>query len=175
MSRKIDIHEFVFEECSDKHLHKILKLQEETLNNLPSNDILRENSIEMLGECLKPPHVTLGAWHNNELIAFSILYYPYNDEENLAINLKDVDISDYNIANNKLCIVKNEFRGNSLQYELGIRIEKIAILKGTKLMCVTVSPRNTYSIRNIIRLGFIYNRNLIKYDGKERQLYYKFI
>ena len=171
---KIQFNNFVVDQCTPKHLDDILCIQNETLTDLPSSDILRENTPEMLEECLNPPHFTIGAWYEGKLAAFSVLYYPHDDKENLSIYLQGLDVSGLSSANNKLCIVRKEFRGNSLQYNLALIIERYAISRGTNLICATVSPHNPYSINNILRLGYVYNKTLVKY-GFERNLYYKFI
>lgn len=171
---KIRFEDFIIRQCTPGHLKEVLCLQNETLPDLPSADILRENTPEMLEECLNPPHHTVGAWYKGELAAFSVLYYPNNEKENLSLSLKGIDVSGLITANNKLCIVRKKFRGNSLQYNLGLVLERHAASNGTNLLCATVSPKNPYSINNILRLGFVYNNTLLKY-GFERNLYYKFI
>jgi hypothetical protein len=171
---KIPFDDFIIRQCNIEQLDEILRIQNETLAELPSVDILRANTVQMLEECLKPPHYTVGAWYDGVLAAFSVLYYPHNDEENLSLCLKSVDIAGLKTANNKLCIVRKEYRGNSLQYHLGLLLERQAVSTGVQLMCATVSPKNQYSINNILRLGFTYNRTLKKY-GYERNLYYKFL
>lgn len=171
---KIPFNEFTIKKCTAEDLDEIVKIQTEALAGLPSADILRENTIEMLKECLAPPHYTVGAWYGDVLAGFSVLYYPQDDKENLAINLQGVDIDGLKNANNKLCIVRQEFRGNALQYELGLIVERHAVETGIKVLCATVSPKNRYSMNNMSRLGYKYNRTLEKY-GFERNLYYKFI
>lgn len=171
---KIQFDNFIIKQCTTSDLNEILVIQNETLVDLSSVDILRENTLQMLEECLCPPHLTLGAWYKGELAAFSVLYYPHDDKENLSIHLKSMDVSGLKTANNKLCIVRKDFRGNSLQYHLGLILECHAVRTGTKLLCATVSPKNSYSINNILRLGYVYNRMLNKYEF-ERNLYYKFI
>jgi len=172
---KIDLSKFTIKKCSLTHLDDILLIQSKAFEDLPSANLLRKNTDQTLAECLSSPHVTMGAWYNDRMAAFSILYYPYTDKENLSLSLEGIDVVGVKSANNKLCIVSREFRGNSLQYELGRRLEAFAVASGTKLMCATVSPDNIYSYRNIIRLGFIYNKTLIKYEEYVRDLFYKFI
>lgn len=172
---KIPINEFDISICTSKHFNDIIQIQDEAFKKLLSTDILRKNTNKMLMDCLKPPHITLGAWYNGELAAFSILYYPRsNDPDNLSLSLENIDTKEVKSANNKLCIVRPKYRGNSLQYELGKLIEHSAGKSGVKLMCVTVHPDNLHSIDNILKLGYIYNRTLTKY-GYKRNLYYKFI
>ena len=165
---------FTFRECEPSALEDILAMQERTLAGLSSPDILRRNTREMLEECLHAPHVTLGAWDGDRLAAFSVLYFPHSDEEDLSLCLEGVDIEGLKTANYKLCIVDSEYRGNSLQYQLALRLEEYAIRAGVRVLCATASPHNPYSIRNIKRAGYSRNRTLEKY-GYERDLYYKFI
>lgn len=174
---EISFEKFTIKKCSVDCLDEILKMQEEAMLTLPSADILRKNTPDMLKSCLNEPHITIGAFYEDALAAISILYIPGNSEENLAQYLVGIDIKKLKTANNKLCIVREKFRGNRLQYHLGVLIEQYALEKGVKLICSTVSPKNIYSINNITKLGYSYNRTLSvkKYGGYDRNLYYKFI
>lgn len=167
---KKDSANFLIKPCVEEDLKRILDIQEQTFKQLGESDILRRNTPEMLQECLKSPNVTLGAWYNDDLAAFSVLYFP-DDEENLAKLLDNVDVTNLKYANYKLCIVKSEYRGNSLQYSLGTELIKAAKELNVQILCCTASPHNPYSIRNIEKLGFKYNKTLQKY-GFERNLYY---
>ena len=173
---KISIDKITIQRCTPSCIDEILKIQSETFAELEEADILRSNSEQMLRECLFSPHITIGAWYDEKLVAFSILYFPSDDvpEENLSLCLENVNINGIKSANNKLCIVRKEFRGNSLQCELGRKLESYALESGVGIICATVSPKNTHSIHNVNRLGYTYNRTLSKY-GFERNLYYKFI
>lgn len=171
---KISFANFIVKQCNTSHMEEILDIQREAFADLPSTNILRENTPQMIEECLKPPHLTVGAWYDGVLVAFTILYYPHDESEDLAHLLNSVDISGLKTANYKLCIVRKNFRGNSLQYRLWSILERYAIDAGVKLFCVTASPENRHSIDNIVSLGFIYNKTLNKY-GFERNLYYKII
>jgi hypothetical protein len=171
---KVKLEKFIITECSPNDFDDIKIIQDETIEELTSVDMLRQNTDEMLMECLHTPNVTLGAWYEETLAAFSVLYYPFDDAENLAQYLEGINSTGLKTANNKLCIVRRKFRGNALQYELGHRLDTYAIKSGVKLMCATVSPHNTYSINNVLRLGYVYNRTLQKYNY-ERNLYYRYI
>ena len=171
---KINFEDFVVRKCDLSHMDEILKIQNETFAELGERDILRENSEEMLRACLMPPNLTLGAWYGDTLAAFAVLYFPFEEAENLSLCLENINIEGLKVANAKLCIVRKPFRGNSLQYELGCKIEAYALEVGVKLLCATVSPDNTPSLNNIRRLGFSCNRQLSKY-GSDRFLFYKYL
>lgn len=166
---------FSIRPCSPGDLEEILRIQDETFETLPDPDFLRKNTPEMLLECLGPPHYTLGAWHGGGLAAFAILYDPRsNGGEDLSLYLSGAGSKGVRPANFKLCIVRPAYRGNSLQFRLGALLERYAAEAGVGLMCATVHPRNIYSVRNLLRLGYVYDRALEKY-GLERNLYYRFI
>lgn len=171
---KYDINAFEMKKCIPSDLDSILEIQDETFASLEDKDLLRKNTDEMLLECLKHPHVTLGAWHGGRLAAFSVLYFPGNSPENLAASLTSVDGKNLFSANYKLCIVRPDYRGNSLQYILAKKLEDYAVQRGAKIICSTVSPKNPYSMRNVEKLGYIYDHTLTKY-GLERNLYYKYL
>ena len=171
---KHPIHEFEFKLCTLADLDRILEMQEDALAHLASPNLLRKNTVEMLAECLQPPHVTIGAWYDGRLVAFSVLYVPTVEDERLDTALEGVSIDGLTAANYKLCIVDRAFRGNGLQYALGMRLIETAREMGVQILCVTASPDNSHSIANVERMGFTYNRTLGKY-GFDRNLYYKLL
>lgn len=165
--------EFTVRPCGPNKLDALLDIQEEAFAALPDPALLRRNTPEMLAACLRPPHITLGAWYKKTLAAFSILYFP-EEAEDLSLSLIDVERTDMRAANYKLCIVRPAFRGHGLQRRLGLALEPYAQKSGTGLLCATVSPQNAHSMANIRRMGYTYNRTLVKYKLK-RALYYKFL
>lgn len=171
---KIGIDNFTIRRCTDAQLDDILRLQDEALQILPSQELLRRNTPEMLADCLRAPHITLGAWHEGILAAIAILYVPTTEEEDLSRLLTGVDLTSAKCANYKLCIVGEAYRGNALQYQMGARLIDCARDMGFSLLCATVSPHNLHSIRNIEKLGFHCGGPVEKY-GFDRHLYYRFI
>lgn len=163
--------EFDIRPCGPNQLDTLLDIQKEAFAALSDPSLLRRNTPEMLADCLLPPHVTLGAWHENKLAAFSILYFP-EEREDLSLSLTGVATAGLRAANYKLCIVRPAFRGNGLQCRLGLALEQCAREAGVGLLCATVSPDNRQSRENLQRLGYRYNRTLAKYE-MERELYYK--
>lgn len=169
---KINIDDFIIKQCTEKDLEEVLNIQDEAFRYLGASELLRKNTPEMLLESLRPPHITLGAWYGEKLVAFSVLYFPADEKEDLAIYLEGVELAGMKAANYKLCIVRKDFRGNSLQYELGSRLMQYAAQSGINVLCATASPHNAHSIHNIELMGFKYNKTLEKY-GYMRNLYYK--
>ena len=172
---KIQFENFTVRECLPESIEEILQIQEETFQTLSCPDFLRKNIPEMLLECLNRPNHTIGAWYNGGLAAFAIFYDPgANNTENLSLCLNGVNITGIKPANYKLCMVREAYRGNSLQFYLGMLIEQYAVNAGVGLICATVHPKNIYSVNNLLKLGYTYNCTLKKY-GAKRDLYFKFI
>lgn len=169
---KINFDSFSFQLCKQSDIDEIMEIQAEAFAIMDNKDWLRKNTKEMLLTCLNPPHITLGAWYSNILAGFAILYFPDDGVENLAKYVTKFDASSYRSANYKLCIVREQFRGNSLQYEFGRRLEKYALEKGMEILCATVSPDNIYSRQNILRLGYEFDSLTEKY-GLSREIYCK--
>lgn len=161
--------EFELKPCGPADLPELLYIQDTAFAALDDPSLLRRNTPEMLDACLTPPHVTLGAWYEGTLAAFSILYVPEADED-LSRSLIGLDLAGRRTANYKLCIVRPEFRGCGLQYHLGMALIAQAQAEGIEVLCATVSPKNRHSMDNIQRMGYTYNRTLMKY-GWERDLY----
>lgn len=126
----------------------------------------------MFEECVNSPNYTIGAFYNNNLIAITILYVPVTDEEDLSKYAVGIDINNKKIANYKLAIVDPEYRGNNLQYLMGMKVLEEAKKNGFNLLFSTISPKNEYSRNNVKKMGFSKNADIKKY-GFERELWAK--
>lgn len=186
--------DIVFRPCGEKDLPLLLSIQEETFAGLDDKSLLRCNTPAMLASCLAAPHYTLGAWvsglpiaevppdgcgtatvsEGETLVAFSVLYFPQEAGEDLSLSLHAADTEGTHavVANNKVCMVRKDFRGNGLQLRLGWQIECEAMQRGVQLLCATASPLNIASCRNLERQGYRLDCHLLKY-GFPRNLYYK--
>lgn len=169
-----------------EHLQAILSLEEEVLARLERADLLRRNTPEMWATCLLPPHLTVGLFSDEgELAAVAVLFVPQRGSgedlsaslgEQTAVQCRQLSAHSPEVeirsANYKICMVHPRWRGNGYQLMLGRRLEEEAVRRGVGLLCATVSPYNTASIRNLQHLGYRYDRTLPKY-GYDRQLWYK--
>lgn len=162
--------DFAIAPCLPEHLESLLQVESEALAALERPDLLRRNPAEVFDACLRPPHVTLGAWQHDTLVAFAILYCPSaGDPEDLSRSVVGDD-RQLKSANFKICIVRPAYRGHHLQVRLGEQLAAIARERGYQQLCATASPCNAASISSLGRLGYRYHRTLQKY-GYERNLY----
>ena len=172
--RGSDIKELEIRRCSEEDIDNVLTLEAEVLAHLESPDLLRRNTPTMWETCLCPPHVCLGAWAGNVLVALAVLYVPQEgDTEALAPLLQSVDTKGHKAAHFKICLVHPDWRGHHLQVSLGKQLHAEARRRGFDLLCATASPHNTASIRSLQQLGYRADHTAQKY-GFERIIFFHF-
>lgn len=170
---KLNESDIIFKKCTSDDFEDICRLQEIAFEYLEDKDLLRRNTTEMFKRCLEEPHYTLGAFFEEELIAFAILFDAGQSIENIGLDL-ELNEEELNEAiNMKLIIVLPKYRGNGLQKKLMSRLEEIAKKKEKRFICGTVSPKNKYSCKNFESLNYILKTTKVKYDGLERNIYCK--
>lgn len=157
--------------CNSEDLKSILQLQNYVFEKLENPSVLRRNTEHIFSQCLVEPSISIGVYNKNELIGLIIMVVPSGDETDLRANLKLHTVQC--AADFKLVMIKEEYRGHGLQYALMWVIEKLAFIRGYKYLCVSVSPKNMYSKRNIIRSGYEFDHSEILYGGLEREVYVK--
>lgn len=171
---KIDTTKITYKPLGIDSIPALLEMQEETFEYAKdvNPDFLRRNTYDTLAVCFEEPSLVLGAYYENQLIAFGILYVAGKTDENLA---KDIDfVSDVTTnANVKLTIVRPNYRGNGLQASIITKLEEHAVACGFKYLSSTVSPFNPWSQANLKKCGFTVHKILKKYGGLERILFVK--
>lgn len=170
---KIPDTDFIFRKCTIQDIDDICKIQELAFQALTDSNLLRRNSKEVLQTCLEEPHYTLGVFHKEKLIAFAILYDGGNTDENIGRDIEIPEEKLSSVVNFKLVIVLPEYRGNKLQQKLIYKLEEIAKENGKKIMCATISPLNSFSLKNFEDAGFKFHSQKIKYNNLKRCIYYK--
>lgn len=164
----------VYKQLTKDDIPAMLAMQEEVINGLANKELLRRNTYETLEVCFNDKSLILGAFIREKFVGFGIMYAAGNDEENLAY-LLDGDVDVLQFVNAKLIMVKEPFRGLGIQRELLVAMVKHAEKNGFSGICATVSPFNTYSMRNLELTGFSEIKRVKKYGGMERILYCKML
>ena len=152
-------------------LDAILELQEKTILGLKDSTVLRKNTPEILTQSLSRDNIALGAFIENDLVAVGFAVNPLPPETDLRINLQTHSVD--KALDLKLIIVKDEYRGNGLQKALTWVLEKIAHVHGYTHFCASVSPNNSYSLNNVLSMGYEYDHQEELYDGLLRNIYVK--
>lgn len=166
---------FCIRSCTEAQLSEILAMQEEAIAALPAPHLLNRNTPELFRTCLMAPNVTVGAFFGETLAGFAALFHPIEYEDDLSHTLETVDVTGKKVANYKVTIVREAFRGNRLQQRLETALEACAKAQGVEILCVTVSPDNAHSKHNIENCGYTYDHTQIKYGNLLRDIYYKFL
>ena len=170
---KINLNNVYYKPLQKDSISTLLEMQEEAFDHANGNsDFLRRNTYETLEVCFYHPSLVLGAFYEEKMIAFGILYVAGNTKENLALDLDECEDVTKN-ANVKLTIVRPDFRGNGLQAELITKLEEHAKKEGFTWLTSTVSPANPWSMHNLLKCGFTQSKVLEKYGGLKRMLFSK--
>lgn len=166
------------------YMGKILFLQEDNINEILSlHDILRKtledkdlfyfDNYDFYRYQLEREGKILGCYIDNHLIAYGVMIFPCYDDENLGYDLNfSRDELPY-VAHLDSFLVHPYYRGNKLQYKFSTLLENIAVEKGCKHLCSTVSPSNIYSLNNLLDAGLEIKLEKLKYGGKLRYILHK--
>ena len=164
---------FCIRTCDRTHLNEILTMQEEAIAALPQPHLLNRNTPQLFETVLTAPNVTVGAFCGDTLAGFASLFHPQTHEDDLSHTLETICVDGKKVANYKVTIVRAAYRGHGLQQRLEQELERYAKEQGVQVLCVTVSPDNLPSKRNIEKCGYVYDHTQIKYGNLLRDIYYK--
>ena len=157
------------------HLPSILFVQEQILLQLQDRGSLQPLSKEEFQYILGGNGLMLGAFVEDELIAFRALLVPPIDEEHLGrdIGLKDEELQ--KVIYQEISNVLPAYRGNQLQKIFAILIMQ-ELSKQThsyRYVCCTVSPFNIPSLKDKFSQGMEILSVKEKYNGLLRYIFVK--
>jgi ribosomal protein S18 acetylase RimI-like enzyme len=158
---------------NETHLKDIINLQEIIVYFLADKEIFRTQSIDYFKEHLQMPNAAIGAFTDDGLIAYSVLYFPGERADNFGadINLSRDEMD--KVVHLATVAVHPSYRGNSLQSKMqGMHIE-IAQRMGYEHVCCMVSPKNHASFRNIFSQGLMIKALKIKFDWRLRYIMHR--
>ncbi|WP_210469262.1 GNAT family N-acetyltransferase [Sporosarcina sp. 6E9] len=133
---------------TEESLHEILLLQHKVIDALTTDSFLQPLSAEEFSIILNGKGLMIGAYFNNELIAFRAMLAPELDEEHLG---KDAGLpeSDWpHVLYSEITNVDPTFRGNNLQVILGKIILGEVDKTRYRYICTTVAPFNIASLKD---------------------------
>lgn len=162
-------------QLEEENIKEILELHPIIMNNLDNEDLFYFDNYEFYKYHLENEGVILGCYINEVLIGYGVMIIPKYDDENLGYDLKLPQDELLYVAHLDSVAIHPDFRGNKLQVKIFSMLEEIAKQRGYKHLCSTVSPQNIYSIKNLEILGLEKRLEKLKYRGKNRYIYYKFL
>lgn len=167
---KVNVNELSYKVLQISDIPLLLEVQEEAFEYAKGDtDFLRRNTVETFSLCFGEKSLVLGVFLGEQIIAFGILHAAGDTKENLALDIEEVTDVLQN-ANVKLIIVRPQYRGNGLQFELIKRLSAHAKECGFTWLSATVAPSNPWSKINFEKCGFKQVKVLQKYGGKQRLL-----
>nr|WP_307990297.1 GNAT family N-acetyltransferase [uncultured Niameybacter sp.] len=162
------------EKLDKSYIEKIIQLQEEILGGIDNPEIFVPTSKEEFHERFETDATFLGyVTEENELIALIIFLKLGYDPDNYGYDLDLEGEVLLDIGQVDTVLVKEDFRGNNLQYILGQAAEALAREVGSKILCATVSPDNPFSLNNFKKLGYEIKKDKLKYGGVRRYILMK--
>jgi len=157
----------------ESHLRDIMGLQEIITHSLADIEIFITLSPDYFKDHFQKENSTIGTFTNDGLIAYCVLYFPGESEDNFGadINLPRDELN--KVVHLATVAVHPFYRGNSLQSRMqGIHLE-VAQRMGYKHACCMVSPKNRHSLQNIFSHGLIIKALKVKFDWRLRYIMHK--
>lgn len=144
---------FELSQLSATDLPELIELQDDVIADLRDRAWLRQNTLEMLQDCLEN-HVVLGAYQEGRLVAAGVLYDPGTDEENIKRYLTEDADDIAGSCNLKIVFVAPHVRGRGLAKVVIELLEHEAAVRGHRFLLCTIHPKNVPSQRLFSGLGY---------------------
>lgn len=163
----------------DSYIDEALKLQEIVIGSLPSEEIYKSDTKEFIEECLEQEGVLLGVFENHRLIAYRFLNFPGNDERNFGRDLNLSNDELMKVAHFESVLVHPDYIGNGLQRKTFEIAEDIVKKYGYYHIFSLISPKNYYSVKNVLGMDLNIKGLKKKYssgyggEGKFRYILHK--
>jgi ribosomal protein S18 acetylase RimI-like enzyme len=154
-------------------LQDILNLQELIARGLPSPEIFRLHDADYFKGLFKSERSVIGVIAEGSLIAYSLIYIPGKEGENLGrdVGLPEEELE--RLAHLQAAVVHPAYRGNGLQKRMSAAHLRVIEGMGLEHVLCTVSPKNPFSLRNVFSNGFVIRGLKPKFEGAWRYILYK--
>lgn len=158
------------------YLDQMLALQDEIIKSLPDKTWYVPTSSEEFLDYLSGLGTILGyVTSDNELAALGIYAHYGKNEHNYGYDLSLTGDDLLKVGQIDCTIVKESFRGNSLQKLLCQALEEVGKENNTPIMTATVSPDNIYSLNTFLKYGYEIKCDKLKYGGLRRFVLAKYL
>lgn len=156
-----------------QHLQEIEKLQLEVYKSLADQSILQPLSTEEFDYILRGNGMMIGAYVEEELIAFRALLNPPVDDEHLGYDCGLTEEEFHKVLYQEISNVSPAYRGYGLQKTLAQVVMGHIDLEKYDYVCSTVKPYNIPSLKDKFSQGLVIKGLKIKYVDKLRYIFYK--
>ena len=158
-----------------KHIDQILSLQNVVVEALEDKSRLQPLPLEEFQYILEGNGMMIGAFIENELIAFRALLVPPIDEEHLGLDIGILENELHRVIYQEISNVHPNCRGNGMQKILAKVIMDELQKEDSKYeyVCCTVAPFNIPSLKDKFAQGMEIAALKEKYGGSMRYVFVK--
>ena len=158
-----------------EHIEQILLLQNVVVEALEDKSRLQPLSLEEFQYILEGNGMMIGAFIENELIAFRALLVPPIDDEHLGLDIGLPESELHRVIYQEISNVHPNYRGNGIQKILATVIMDELQKENSKYdyVCCTVSPFNIPSLKDKFAQGMEIAALKEKYGGSLRYVFVK--
>ncbi|WP_277584634.1 GNAT family N-acetyltransferase [Psychrobacillus antarcticus] len=169
---KLGEEEYIVRVLTLEHLDSILSLQQVVLRTMESDSFLSPLTLEEF-EDLLARNLMIGAFVDNELIAFRALALPPIDDDHLGYDIGLSKEQLEQVIYQEITNVHPYYRGFGLQKKLGVIVMEILDASSYTHICATVAPFNIASLKDKLSQGMVMGALKNKYGGMLRYVFYK--
>ncbi|WP_144615465.1 GNAT family N-acetyltransferase [Bacillus cereus] len=158
-----------------EHINQILSLQNVVVEALEDKSRLQPLSLEEFQYILEGNGMMIGAFIENELIAFRALLVPPIDDEHLGFDIGIPESELHRVIYQEISNVHPNCRGNGMQKILATVIMNELQKEDSKYdyVCCTVAPFNIPSLKDKFAQGMEIAALKEKYGGSMRYVFVK--
>ena len=164
--------EYIVRVLTPEHLESILRLQHTVLRAMENDDFLSPLTIVEFEDSLAH-NLMIGAFVDNELIAFRALALPPMDDYHLGYDIGLSSEQLEHVVYQEITNVHPDYRGFGLQKKLGVIIMERLDASTYTYICATVAPFNIASLKDKLSQGMVIGALKKKYGGMLRYVFYK--
>jgi hypothetical protein len=155
------------------HLDELFALHRQVVEGLPAEELYVGHDADWLSRHICEEGLCLGAFKDQRLIGYAILRFPNASPDNLGklMGLKPSELT--NVAQLQGSGISFRYRGRGLQSEFTRRRLSLAKELGYRHACVSVSPLNVISLRNMLEHDLRIIAVIDRLAGYRRLVLYK--
>jgi GNAT superfamily N-acetyltransferase len=166
--------EVMFRACVPEDVPDILRIQEKVRKLIPDSYSYIETTEEDIRESIEVD-VTIGAWHDDRMVGFTMLLALRDTERNLAHSLGYAPEYALQCATNDGTWVDPEYHGYGIQYWFIVERDRLGVKMGAKELLTCTSPINYACQRNFLKNGYEIIDKMPLYGGHPRVIIRKYV
>ena len=169
---KLGEKEYIVRQLTLEHLDSILRLQHVVLRAMENDNFLSPLTIGEYEDSIAR-NLMIGAFVDNELIAFRALALPPIDDQHLGYDIGLSKEQLEKVVYQEITNVHPDYRGFGLQKKLGVIVMELLDDSPYSHVCATVAPFNIASLKDKLSQGMVIGALKKKYGGMLRYVFYK--